>query len=392
MNTNLLKNHIQQYILQHLKTDITQLVFKGSPFVDVDMHELLQQLESKRKCEKKLPLWFRTDGIYYPNKLNIEQTSSETTASFKSEMIEGGNRIIDITGGFGVDCHAFSSVFAQVIHCELNSELSEMVQHNNQVLGIKNIQCIQGDGVQYVIDNNQHYDWIYIDPSRRNDAKGKVFLLKDCLPNVPMHLDSLLEKTNQILIKNSPLIDISSCINELKFVKKIHVVALHNEVKEVLVCIEKNYEGKIDILATNLDKESNTFRFTYQQEYPYELSKPLTYLYEPNSAILKSGGFAAVCDSYNVCKLHQHSHLYTSNTLVPFAGRRFKILHNLPYHKKQLLKLLPEKKANITTRNFKESVATIRKKTGIKEGGNIYLFFTTNLENEQVVLVCEKII
>ncbi|MGY6648922.1 THUMP-like domain-containing protein [Wenyingzhuangia sp. IMCC45574] len=389
MNPKLLQKEVQEYIKNNLKTDITQLVLKGSSFDGITTQELIEQVEAKKRSQKKLPTWFATEGVFYPNKLNIEQTSSEATATFKNELIQGKS-IIDITGGFGVDCKAFSECFESVTHCELNAGLSEIVQHNIQQFQTTNIKCIQGDGVEYILENEQTYDWIYVDPSRRNDVKGKVFLLKDCLPNVPLHLEALLEKSNNILIKNSPLIDITSCINELQFVKEVHVVALQNEVKEVLVMIEKGYEGEIKISATNLDTKINTFEFSYQQEYNYELSEPLKYIYEPNSAILKSGGFTAVCEQLEVKKLHKHSHLYTSNQVVDFPGRSFEILHILPYNKKQLIKLLPTKKANITTRNFKESVATIRKKTGIKDGGNTYLFFTTNLKNKQVVLVCEK--
>ncbi|MDO6736883.1 THUMP-like domain-containing protein [Wenyingzhuangia sp. 2_MG-2023] len=389
MNFALLQNNVQEFICRNLKTDITQLILKGSPIENIQTTELIEQLESKKKCEKKLPSWFLTKNIYYPNKLNIEQTSSEATAAYKSTLING-ETLIDVTGGFGVDDFAFSKRFKNVTHCELNDELSAIVQHNLKQFEIENTNCVQGDGIAYVLENTKKYDWIYIDPSRRNDAKGKVFLLKDCLPNVPLHLNALLEKSNNLLIKNSPLIDLTSCINELKNVKEIHIIALFNEVKEVLVIVEKDYNNSIKIIATNLDKQTQHFNFTFQQEYEFTLSKPLNYLYEPNSAILKSGGFTAVSAQFQIDKLHQHSHLYTSENLIDFPGRRFKVRQTLPYQKKLLLKYLPEKKANITTRNFKENVASIRKKTGIKDGGTTYLFFTTNLKNEQIVMVCDK--
>lgn len=389
MNFALLQNNVQEFICRNLKTDITQLILKGSPIENIQTTELIEQLESKKKCEKKLPSWFLTKNIYYPNKLNIEQTSSEATAAYKSTLING-ETLIDVTGGFGVDDFAFSKRFKNVTHCELNDELSAIVQHNLKQFEIENTNCVQGDGIAYILENTKKYDWIYIDPSRRNDAKGKVFLLKDCLPNVPLHLNALLEKSNNLLIKNSPLIDLTSCINELKNVKEIHIIALFNEVKEVLVMVEKDYNNSIKIIATNLDKQTQHFNFTFQQEYEFTLSEPLNYLYEPNSAILKSGGFTAVSAQFQIEKLHQHSHLYTSENLIDFPGRRFRIKQTLPYQKKLLLKYLPEKKANITTRNFKENVASIRKKTGIKDGGTTYLFFTTNLKNEQIVLVCDK--
>lgn len=390
MNIAILQKEVQDFIAQNLQADITKLVLKGSPFEEVSTSELIEQIEAKKRCEKKLPSWFTTPDIYYPNKLNIEQTSSEATALFKSSLIKG-DRIIDVTGGFGIDDIAFSKHFKSVTHCELNSDLSIIVDHNLQQLGIKNITTINGNGIDYILNSNITYDWIYIDPSRRNDIKGKVFLLEDCLPNVPLHLSDLLKKSPQILIKNSPLMDITSCIQELQFVKEIHIIALQNEVKEVLVFIEKDYQEAIIIKATNIGKETQSFEFTYQQEYDYELTLPLKYLYEPNSAILKSGGFSAIANQYKLGKLHQHSHLYTSENLMDFPGRQFEILEVLSYNKKELLKRLPQKKANITTRNFKESVANIRKKTGIKDGGDIYLFFTTNKKEEQIVLLSKKI-
>ncbi|ANW94895.1 SAM-dependent methyltransferase [Wenyingzhuangia fucanilytica] len=390
MNVAILQKEVQDFISQNLQTDITKLVLKGSPFKTITTPELVEQIEAKKKCDKKLPNWYKTDNIYYPNKLNIEQTSSEATAQFKSSLISG-NTIIDVTGGFGVDCYAFSKHFNSVKHCELNSDLSAIVNHNFQQLEVKNITTVDGNGIDYILNNNISYDWIYIDPSRRNDIKGKVFLLEDCLPNVPLHLKDLLEKSQQILIKNSPLMDITSCVQELQFVKEIHIIALHNEVKEVLVFIEKDHANEITIKATNLGKETQSFEFTYLQDYDYELSLPLKYLYEPNSAILKSGGFSAVANQFRLGKLHQHSHLYTSDDLIDFPGRQFEILEVLSYNKKELLKRLPLKKANITTRNFKESVANIRKKTGIKDGGDIYLFFTTNKKEEQIVLLSKKI-
>jgi len=391
LNTDILNPAVQHFINSNLNEDITSLILKGSPFTNIPIKEIIEQIESKKKCQKKLPTWFNTPHIYYPNKLNIAQTSSEKAANYKAKIIKG-NHIIDITGGFGVDCLYFAKQFKKVTHCELNSLLSKKVQHNLQQFNIKNQICIAGDGLKYINNNTTQYDWIYVDPSRRNDLKGKVFLLKDCLPNIPVHLDSLLEKSENILIKNSPILDLKSCIDELKFVKKIHIIALKNEVKEFLVEINKNYIGKPLIKTINLDREDQTFEFIFQQDYKYKTGNISKYLYEPNSAILKSGGFNAISHFYKLDKLHQHSHLYTSENLLKFPGRRFSIIKTLGYHKKEILKYLPQKKANITTRNFKESVNTIRKKTGIKDGGDIYLFFTTDYLDKQIVIICKKII
>ncbi|MDT0554331.1 THUMP-like domain-containing protein [Urechidicola vernalis] len=353
--------------------------------------EIVEQIESKKKCSSKLPTWFNASGIYFPNKLNIEQTSSELTAKYKSELINGKS-IVDVTGGFGVDCYYFSKKFESVIHCDLNENLSKIVKHNYAQLDVSNIETFSTNGIEYVINSTNKFDWIYIDPSRRNDVKGKVFLLKDCLPDVPENLSSLFKKSSNILIKTSPILDLKSAINELEFVKEIHIVAVKNEVKELLFLLEKDYTESINIKTVNILKQSNqTFNFELSIESNSVYSQPLTYLFEPNSAILKSGGFQNVSNQFQIAKLHQHSHLYTSENLITFPGRRFKIKANIQYDKKQLRKLIPTGKANITTRNFPQSVMDIRKKTKLKDGGKDYLFFTTNLDGKHIVLVCEKL-
>lgn len=389
MNSAILHKDVQQFITDNLKSDITKLIFKGSPFIDVSVQELANQIVAKQKSINKLPSWFSTENIYYPEKISIEQTSSEVTAKYKSKIVSGKN-IIDITGGFGVDCFYFSEHFKVVTHCEINNNLSEIVKHNYQQLKKENITTFSGDGLQFLKDSEENFNCIYIDPSRRNDIKGKVFLLKDCLPNVPENIDFLFSKTNQILLKNSPILDITSAINELKFVKEIHVVALQNEVKEVLFLLEKNYEETIEIKTINIGKKE-VQKFNFKENAFSNYSEPLNYLYEPNSAILKSGAFHQISRQLNVFKLHQHSHLYTSENKLEFPGRVFKIINIIPYDKKKIGKLLPEKKANITTRNFPKTVDKIRKETKIKDGGDTYLFFTTINSNDLVVVFCKKI-
>lgn len=390
MNDRILNTEIQKFINKNLHKDPVKLVLKGSSFFDVSIKEIVEQIISKKKCEKKLPTWFQTENIFYPNKLNIEQTSSETTAKYKAGLISGDS-IIDITGGYGVDCFAFAEKFKEVTHCEINTKLSAIADHNFKILGIENIKTIAKSGMDYLGSSDKTFDWIYADPSRRNDKKGKVFLLEDCLPNIPNNLEPLFQFTNNILLKTSPVLDISSAVFELKYVKEIHIIAIQNEVKEVLYILEKNYNGRIQFKTNNITKEQDQFFEFNLMDAEVNYSHPLKYLYEPNAAILKAGGFIEVSVMLNIPKLHIHSHLYTSKQLIDFPGRRFNILKNIPYNKKRLLKLLPSKKANITTRNFPETVAQIRKKTGLKEGGDIYLFFTTDLEGDRKILICEKV-
>ncbi len=391
MNTYILNTEVQEFLNANLKSDITKLILKGSPFENVSIQELANQIVAKQKSHKKLPTWFTANNIYYPAKLSIEQTSSEITAKYKVALINGKN-IIDITGGFGIDAYYFSKKFKEVIHCEINTELSAIVDHNFKQLNVNNIRTIAGDGIEYLKQTDTKFDCIYIDPSRRDDIKGKVFLLKDCLPNVPENLDLLFSKSDHILIKNSPILDITSTINELNFVKEIHIVAINNEVKELLFLLEKGYNSAINIKTFNFHKNGNQiFNFDYASENTSLYSEPLSYLYEPNAAILKSGGFHEVTDKLEVQKLHQHSHLYTSEKLIEFPGRRFKIETVINYDKKKLSRLLPEKKANITVRNFPKTVVQIRKETKIKDGGEVYLFFTKLYNEENRVIICKQL-
>ena len=392
MNLAILKQKTQQFITDNLKSDITKLILKGSPFKEITIQELANQIVAKQKSDLKLPTWFSAKNIYYPAKISIEQTSSEITANYKSKIIIG-NSIIDITGGLGVDCFYFSKQFKKVTHCEINKDLSAIVKHNYQQLNIDNIKTFSGDGVDFLKNNKDIFDCIYIDPSRRNDIKGKVFLLKDCLPNVPKNIDFLFTKTDSILLKNSPILDISSAISELKFVKEIHIISIKNEVKEVLFLLEKNYKNSIQIKTINIRKEGNQqLNFNLQETVNSTYSAPLTYLYEPNAAILKSGGFHQVGHQLDIFKLHQHSHVYTSTELINFPGRIFKIEKVINYDKKKIKKQLANNKANITTRNFPKTVAQIRKETNLKDGGNTYLFFTTNLNNKLICIFCSKIL
>ncbi|RKR07146.1 hypothetical protein CLV91_3131 [Maribacter vaceletii] len=392
MNKDTLKTGVQEFITKNINTDTMSVLLKKTPFTTVSSKELVEQIEAKKKCQKKLPKWYNTPNIYYPNKLNIEQTSSQKTAQYKASLLDK-NSVLDITGGFGVDSYYFSEKMKEVSHCEINEKLAQIAAHNFNELGAKNIKTFPFDGIKYLQKSNQFYDWIYIDPSRRNDAKGKVFLLSDCLPNVPKNIELLFSKTNNIAIKTSPLLDFSVGISELKYVKEIHVVALENEVKELIWILEKNYSDTIKVQTVNIGKKhSDYFTFTLNEEKDvstnYEL--PQQYLFEPNSAILKSGAFKTLGAKLNLNKLHVNSHLYTSKHMEPtFPGRIFKIENSIIYNKKNI-KDLKISKANITTRNFPEKVANLRKKHKISDGGTIYLFFTTDINNNLTVLICSK--
>ncbi len=366
------------------------MAFQGSPFEGISTQELLVQLSGKKRAEKKLPLWFQTREIIYPPNVNLEQTSSEITAKYKASLIEG-DRLLDLTGGFGIDSYYFANKVKTVRHFELNPELQEIASHNFQILNARNVISEAGDGIGFLKKTTEKFDWIYIDPSRRDEAGGRVFFLSDCLPNVPENIKLLQEKANNILVKTSPLLDLQAGLNELENVHEIHVVAVENDVKELLWILKKDASEVIRIKTVNLQKKGEQiYESTFGQNLPENYQDPEEFLYEPNAAIMKSGLFAALGKDLKLNKLHPNTQLFTSDKPVDFPGRRFKILQVLPFRKKQLKKELQLKKANISTRNFPETVADLRKQLKLKEGGDSYLFFTTLKNEEKVVLVCQK--
>lgn len=387
-NTSLLNIEVQNFI-QGFEGEISKLAFAGSPFENVSVQELIQQIESRKSVEKKLPTWFKTKNILFPPKLNLEQTSSEITAKYKATLVKG-EILADITGGFGIDTYFFSATFSTVNHFEINPALSEIAKHNFEVLGKHNINFFSKDGLGTVL--SKKYSVIYADPSRRHDSKGKVFFLKDCQPNIPENISELLNKCDQFLLKTSPMLDISVGLSELQNVSEIHIVAIDNEVKELLWLLKKATAQDLKIKTINFTKSGNeSFDFNWNEPATANFSLSQKYLYEPNAAILKSGAFDLISEKLKVNKLHKNTHLYTSETFVNFPGRSFLIEKVIPYSKSEMRAALSFKKANITTRNFTESVETLRKKWKIADGGAIYLFFVTNLDNKKEMIVCSKI-
>ena len=392
MNRSLLHPEIQKFITANIGADSSKLALQKNPFPEVNWIAILNQIAAKTKAKYKLPTFFKTENIIYPSKISVEQTSSEKTALYKSSIVSGAT-LIDLTGGFGVDDLYFSKVVKNVIHCEIDTELSNSVKYNFEILGIKNIQFEFGDSYTYLEKIQFKLDWIYIDPSRRNDIKGKVFMLKDCLPNVTELLTFYFTKTDNILIKTAPILDISAGLLELSNVKCIHIVAVGNEVKELIWELSKGFIDNARIKTVNITNEK-TEQFSFElnsNNHFSNYSLPKKYLYEPNSAIMKSGGFDEIGIQYQLDKLHQHSHLYTSDEKIEFPGRIFEVQNAISYAKNEMKSFLENKIANITTRNFPESVEEIRKKWKIKDGGNSYCFFTTDMNNHKIVLICTKI-
>ncbi|WP_405415868.1 THUMP-like domain-containing protein [Maribacter sp. Asnod1-A12] len=392
MNDDILKSDVQQFIKDNLATDIHKILLSKSKFEGVTSKELVEQIESKIKSKTKLPTWFNSKNIYYPNKLNLSQTSSEITADYKASLFKG-NMIVDVTAGFGVDSYAFSKKFKQVIHIEKSEELSKIANYNYKQLGVNNIECISTDGISYLEITTNTFDCLYIDPSRRDKDNKKVYYLSDCEPDVTAQLSSLLLKTVNILIKTGPLLDLKNGLRELKHVEEIHIVAINNDVKEVLWLIRKGFNEEPVIKTVNF-KTNNIQKFKFrlcdEQKAKPTYSLPLAYIYEPNAAILKSGSFQFLSEFYNLNKIHPNSHLYTSDQLIEFPGRIFKVIKIHDYSKKSFKKESITH-ANVSVRNFPDSVSKVRKKLSIQDGGKNYLFCTTNIDENLIIISCFQI-
>lgn len=391
-NPKLLEDNVQAFINAHLKANIEDLALKGSPFLDIKTPQLLEQIQAKIKCTKKLPTWFNAQNIYYPSKINIEQTSSEISGLYKSKLVEGQN-LLDLTGGFGVDSFYFSKKIKSVTHCEIDTKLSEIVQHNFKSLKVKNITTVAANGLVYLEQKEQHFDWIYIDPSRRDAQKNKRFFIEDCIPDVTKHLELFLSKSKNIMVKLSPMLDIHAALESLPQTKEIHVVAIKNEVKELLFILEQGYTEEPTLKAVNLNTKQPDFEFKMSTENNSKVSYsiPSEYLYEPNASVLKAGAFKYVASKFDVKKLAQHTHLYTATKQIKdFPGKIYRIKQVLPYHKKKLKPVLNGQKANLKIRNFIDSVTQLKKEFNISDGGDVFIFFTKT-EQKKWVLICEKI-
>ncbi len=392
MNKNILNTGVQQYIRNFSKDDILAVAFQKQIFPKIENKELVQQLEGRRKCLNKLPLWYTSKGIFYPPKRALEQSSSQLTARYKSKLVSG-KTLVDITGGFGVDSLFLSQKVDRLTYCEMSKELADIACYNFEVLGATNIDALNIDGLKYLERLKESVDWVYLDPSRRDPKSKRVFRLEDADPPLPAILSFLWQKTDNILIKTSPLLDLSSGFKTLESVKEVYVIAVKNEVKELLWVLKKNYQGDPLITAVNLvmgDEQAFSFAWQEEKSSPCKFGNLGDYLYEPHAAIMKSGAFKLVAKRFGLRKLHEHSHLYTSDTLKEFPGKRFRVEASFKYNRKNIEQSAVQK-ANITTRNFPYSVAALRKKHRISDGGDQTMFFTTDYKGDLVVVLCRRV-
>jgi 16S rRNA G966 N2-methylase RsmD len=390
----LLDPEIQKFIRENESIDPFKLSIKNKNLNGIPFKYIAEQIISRKIAKSKLPSWHSTDGMVYPPKLSLEQCSSETTANYKAGLVSGLS-FIDLTGGMGVDTLALSKSFERGIYVERNADLTDITQHNLSTLGVSNLNFVNDQAQSFINTLNETVDCIYIDPARRGEKGEKVFLFSDCEPNIIELLPILLEKSNLVMIKSSPMLDIGLSIKSLPGVYETHVISVDNECKEVLYLIRNSSAKEVKIVTINF-RSRNVEQFDFYKREELEakvsFSHPQQYLYEPNASIMKAGAFKFVCEHFGINKIHQHTHLYTSENLCEnFPGRVFEIQTALPFNKKTIKKFIPEGKANITTRNFKDDVNQIRKKTGLKDGGSKYVFACTDIDNKPVMIITKKV-
>lgn len=393
-----------RFISEHRKDDVRSLALQARKYPSVDVPAAIIQIAGRRTAEEKIPTWAKREGILYPAHLSMEQCSSEATARYKAGIVTAagdGNRttFTDLTGGFGIDCAFLSACFEHATYVERQEMLCKIAAHNFPLLGLEHITVCHEDSIRH-LQTMEHADWIFIDPARRNGHGGKTTAIRDCEPDVSALEELLLEKASHVLVKLSPMLDLTLALHDLKHVQAAHIVSINNECKELLLVLGHETEvpsEDIPVRCTNLtpSQETQCLLFTRKQEkeHPCPYTSTLkTYLYEPNASILKAGAFRSVAHIYNVEKLHPNSHLYTSDTYIAdFPGRKFRITGSGSLNKKELKELTgAEKKANLTVRNFPTGVTELRKRLKLAEGGDTYLFATTLADEKKILIACKQ--
>ena len=431
----------QDFIRQHQDDDVRQLAFLGSKYPEVDMPFALDQIRGRKMARVKLPRWASLEGIIYPPHISMEQCSSESTALYKAELaarllglpasssgteMKAENEIefVDLTGGFGVD---FSYIAARLgvksMYVERQAHLCEAAKENFERLGLKNAIVKNGDGIEVLhsfhpkkkdaasdddslgitydqprslLKTNPGLKIIFIDPARRDDAGNKVVSLKDCTPDVTVLQEEMLSKADYVIIKLSPMLDWHRAVSELSHVREVHIISVNNECKELLLVLSaRNMGGNLRIYCVN-DAQSFVCEESDMETSSVKIApstlEEMQYLYEPNASLMKAGCFGVLSDRYDARMLSKNSHLFVSQAPIEaFPGRSFRIIAISSFNKKELKRHLSGiTKANIATRNFPLSVAELRKRLKLKDGGETYIFATTLSDESHVLVITEK--
>lgn len=392
------------FIREHADDDVRQLALRGSKMSEVDLSYALEQIAGRQKAHTKLPSWASIDGIVYPPHLSMEQCSSEATARYKASIAGKGALFVDLTAGFGVDMAFIAQGFQKAVHVERQPQLCAISSENYNVLGLNHIEVVCGDGVEYLHTMN-HADLLFIDPARRDEHGGRTYGIADCTPNVLEMLDEMLEKADRVMIKLSPMLDWRKAVADLGKVNDVHIISVDNECKELLLAVNSEERGKnsaspsLRVVCVNLLSDGNKECFEFDGYHASPSSSAFhfspfdsRFLYEPNASIMKAGCFGLLEQRFGVMQLDKNSHLFVSDKeVIGFPGREFLIEKRTSMNKRELKAALADiDKANITVRNFPMSVAELRKRLKLKEGGEVYIFATTIANEGHQLLVCRK--
>ena len=381
----------QQFIRENLNADVPTLALKKAP-VGTDVSLALRQIAARQLLQKKVPQWAENEDLLFPVHLSIEQCSSEAAAKYKAGLLDG-HTFADLTGGLGIDTFYISQHFQQTDYVEMQTELCDLARHNFAILKA-DVKVLNETAEDY-LKRCEPKDCIFIDPARRDEHGRKTISISDCTPDVAALQDLLRQKAKRVLIKLSPMLDISKALEELCHVKEVHVVAVANECKELDFIMERDYQGEVHFVCVNLMTNQQELCFTMAEERNSTTRLAdgvMKYLYEPNPALMKAGCFKLLTACFDVYKLHRNSNLYTSDRLIlDFPGRVFEVQDWAPYNKKVKSTLLADvKKASVAVRNFPLSVAELRKNLKIADGDENYVFATTLKGEEKIIILTKK--
>lgn len=390
----------RDFIAAHADEDVRRLALQAKVPDGVDLRAALVQIEGRQRLANKAPRFSSTLGIEFPERLSAEQCSSEATAAYKAATVE---RLVaqraamtDLTGGLGIDFMAMSPLFGSATYVERNEALCSLARNNFAAMGISNVSITCGEATEFLTGMDKT-NFVFIDPARRDATNRKVVLLEDCTPDITAMLPQLKEKCRFVMIKLSPMLDISATITKTGNCREVHVVAVNGEVKEIVVFIDFSFSGEAEIVCSNIRGESTaTFSFKMSEERSAICKfadETGDFLYEPDATILKAGAFKLPAQRFGLKKLHPNTHLYTSDTKNPdFIGKIFKIEGVFGFSKKELRRLgdtLPC--ANVSVRNFPTPAEELQKRLHIKNGGENYIFGTTLHSGKHAIIYCRLI-
>lgn len=395
-----------EFIREYRERDIRQLALQANRFPDVDMPYALDQIQGWQIARRKLPKWAACDGVIFPPHLSMEQCSSEPTAQYKlnlamewAERVGHASSMTDLTGGFGVDFSFTSCAFAAATYVERNEQLCHIVEHNLPLLGLDNATVVCADAVEY-LSTVEPQTMLFLDPARRDEHGAKTVMLADCTPDVVQLLPKLLEKSRFTMLKLSPMLDWHKAVDDLQgAVREVHIVSVGGECKELLLVLSTVVESELKVYCADLSTASaplSLFVYTPGSSAPVVNSKLKTqnskFVHEPNASIMKAGCFDELAAAYGVSPVSRNSHLFLSDEPIEdFPGRSFVVERVTTMNKGELRKaLVGIEKANIATRNFPLTVAELRKRLKIKDGGDVYIFATTTAEGEHLLLISRK--